>query len=151
MSCDETRHVCDSLQIVQPVERGFVEVPFLVLCGILHPSSAVRVQWDLYILMLLSSVCILTPYMICFDLQVARLSFLGASLELLSIVSYFYAYRSCLNCTTTYSFAVPKHHSIFTVYSEQVEHTSSDTTEVAVVWCDQFATCMWVCTCHLVS
>lgn len=66
------------------MERGVFELPFMIFFGILHPSSAVRVQWDLYILLLLGTVCILTPFMICFDLVVERVSFLGAPAELLS-------------------------------------------------------------------
>jgi hypothetical protein len=52
-------------------------MPFLVVFGVLHPTSKVRVQWDLYVLLLLSTVCILTPYMICFDLEVDRVSAIG--------------------------------------------------------------------------
>lgn len=65
--------------MVQPVERGDIELLFMVAFGILHPTSAVRVQWDLYILLLLITVCIFTPYMICFDVIVERRSALGAN------------------------------------------------------------------------
>ena len=83
-------------------------MPFLVFCGILHPSSTVRVQWDLYILLLLSTVCILTPYMICFDVVVDRVSFLGVcsshTLNSYLYCALFRTHATCKSCPR------PHHH-----------------------------------------
>jgi hypothetical protein len=52
-------------------------VPHLIFIAIMHPNSTLRTSWDTYILLLLFTVCILVPYMICFDITVNVLSPIG--------------------------------------------------------------------------
>lgn len=66
------------LQVVQPSMEGNIAVLHLMLFAIMHPNSSMRATWDTYILMLLFSVCIVVPYMICFDVTVHKMSVIGA-------------------------------------------------------------------------
>lgn len=67
------------VQLVKPATSGTWGMLNLVLWAVMHPSCTVRTQWDLYVLAVLFSVCIITPFVICFDLNVMPLSVLGAS------------------------------------------------------------------------
>jgi hypothetical protein len=78
---DEEDTVSVVASIITPPKHQRMELLCLILFSILHPSSRVRVQWDSYILLVLSTVLCITPFVICFDLgDVAsdRPSFLGA-------------------------------------------------------------------------
>lgn len=55
------------MQLVLPVDYGKLTVPVLMVIGMMHPSCCVRVNWDSLVLSLLASVCLITPYIICFD------------------------------------------------------------------------------------
>lgn len=67
------------MQLVRPAECGSWTMLHLFGWAVMHPSCVVRTQWDLYVLAVLFSVCIITPFLICFDLHVRPLSFLGAA------------------------------------------------------------------------
>jgi hypothetical protein len=78
---DEEDTMSVAASIITPPKHQRMELLRLILFSILHPSSRVRVQWDSYILLVLSTVLCITPFVICFDLgDVAsdQLSFLGA-------------------------------------------------------------------------
>lgn len=47
--------------LVQPSFEGTFAVLHLALFSIMHPTSAVRTSWDTFVLLLLFSVCIITP------------------------------------------------------------------------------------------
>lgn len=65
------------MQLVNPSECGRWGLTPLLFWAVIHPSSVVRTQWDLYVLAVLFSVCIITPFLICFDLDVKPSSVLG--------------------------------------------------------------------------
>jgi hypothetical protein len=62
--------------MVRPEETRF-NLLRLLLISILHPTCRFRVQWDSYVLLLLCSVCLITPFVICFDIEFGKLTALG--------------------------------------------------------------------------
>jgi hypothetical protein len=52
-------------------------VPVLMLIGTMHPSCSVRVNWDTLMLLVLASVCAITPYLICFDVYTSKSTAIG--------------------------------------------------------------------------
>lgn len=66
------------MQVVKPVERGAADMWNLFLFGLIHPRSTFRLRWDMFIMALLLTVCVVTPFVICFDVVYAPLSILGA-------------------------------------------------------------------------
>ena len=67
------------VQIVSIKYCGLFDIPYLMLIAPMHPQSRVRVRWDTYILLILCTVCIITPYLICFDVQFGRLTAFGVN------------------------------------------------------------------------
>lgn len=70
-----------SLQVIKPIERGAFDVLILLLCGLVHPTSALRLRWDTFMMVILLSVCLVSPFVICFDVSYSHLSVLGAAFE----------------------------------------------------------------------
>lgn len=66
------------LQISKIRYNAAWDLPILLLVAPMHPQSRLRVRWDTFILLVLFTVCIITPYMICFDVQVGRMTTFGA-------------------------------------------------------------------------
>lgn len=66
------------MQLVKPAASCNWGMLKLLFWAVMHPSCVVRTQWDLYVLAVLFSVCIITPFVICFDLNVMPVSALGA-------------------------------------------------------------------------
>jgi hypothetical protein len=65
--------------MIQPVECHGWDIPHLIFTSSIHPACRVRVQWDSFILLLLGTVCLLTPFVICFDIEMSQFSALSAS------------------------------------------------------------------------
>eukprot|EP00892_Ulva_mutabilis_P001042 jgi/Ulvmu1/10939/UM007_0118.1 len=74
---DEEDTITALTSIVSIEYYGFWDLPYLLLAAPMHPQSRLRVRWDTYILIILFTVCIFTPYMICFDVQVSKLTAFG--------------------------------------------------------------------------
>lgn len=71
---------CATLQMIKPVEHGMFDILHLLLVTTVHPACRLRVQWDSFVLVVLGSVCLFTPFVICFDIDYRQLSFIGAFL-----------------------------------------------------------------------
>eukprot|EP00892_Ulva_mutabilis_P011685 jgi/Ulvmu1/888/UM100_0043.1 len=76
-ACDEEDTTTLINTVVKPAYSCHWGIVHLVFWAVVHPSSVVRTQWDLFVLGILFSVCIITPFLICFDLQVQPMSVLG--------------------------------------------------------------------------
>lgn len=66
--------------MIKPTDHGHFDIPYLLFVGTVHPACRLRVQWDSMILLILGSVCLLTPFVICFDIEFAQVSFVGVLL-----------------------------------------------------------------------
>jgi hypothetical protein len=49
----------------------------LAVFAIMHPTCAVRTHWDVYILLVMLALCLITPYTIGFDITPSNFSVLG--------------------------------------------------------------------------
>lgn len=67
------------MQVVKPVERGAADMWYLILFALIHPRSSFRLRWDMFIMMLLLTVCVVTPFVICFEVDYPPLSVLGTA------------------------------------------------------------------------
>lgn len=68
------------MQMIKPVERGILDIPTLLIFSTIHPACRLRVQWDSLVLVILGTVCLLTPFVICFDIEYEQVSFVGVHL-----------------------------------------------------------------------
>jgi hypothetical protein len=66
------------MQMIRPVEFKHFNVLMLIFESSIHPVSRLRVQWDSFILCVLGTVCLIMPFVICFDVEVPHMSTLGA-------------------------------------------------------------------------
>ena len=72
---------CTSLsaaQMVKPEEYKRFNTLMLIFCSSIHPVSRLRVQWDSFMLVVLATVCMITPFVICFDVEIPLFSTLSA-------------------------------------------------------------------------
>ena len=53
---------------------------YLAVASVMHPETAVRTRWDVYILILILVLCLVTPYAIGFDLEPRNDSIIGVLL-----------------------------------------------------------------------
>ena len=81
-------------QVVPPSEWGFLDTFVLFTFGVVHPGSSFKVIWDVYVMAILFTVLIATPFVICFDIQYARISALG----MYSHILHCYAHASVGCC-----------------------------------------------------
>ena len=54
---------------------------YLLFFSVMHPVSAMRTRWDVYILLVMLALCLITPYTIGFDITPDNTSIIGMSLS----------------------------------------------------------------------
>lgn len=74
-------HRAACLQMVMPTQEGPFVWGYLAVASVMHPACAVRTRWDVYILILMLVLCLVTPYTIGFDLEPRNDSVIGVFLS----------------------------------------------------------------------
>lgn len=72
---------------------------YLLFFAVLHPASAMRTRWDIYVLLVMLALCLITPYTIGFDITPRNTSVIGVTLVLPKL---------CRHSTRSCSLLVPK-------------------------------------------
>lgn len=65
--------------MVMPTHEGPWMSVYLAMLAMMHPSCAVRTRWDVYILVVMLVLCLVTPYTIGFDITPKMYSVIGAA------------------------------------------------------------------------
>lgn len=64
--------------MIKPVEYKRCNTLMLIFFSSIHPVSRLRVQWDSFMLVVLATVCMIMPFVICFDVEIPLFSTLSA-------------------------------------------------------------------------